>query len=618
MKIPISAQLITITAGLLVCVTVPIAFQSSEEFEKNSVQRENAINRELAESRAKQLENIIMNLTEKTTSAARLLLKSSTQTDQLNSSSSDFDINFNNDNDFVSIEIFKLDGSTAEGTPVIKKVKSEPLKPYNLTVDYISRLRQQSPFPFRSIVEDNKGRVVLVNSSGPSNTPPLITIGIPLVRDSQNKITHVVLADVHLSVLQKPFGKRSASTFFVADEKGILLAHSDEKLAIAKKNVSDLDIVQFTFKSPSPSSTKLYQDPETHKNFLGAYAKTSFGVTVFSQIEEEKVLAPSQKVKLEAFKIAGYFLSASLLLVFLFSMMMTSPIEKLVQLIGVVSKGNFDVKATKEIKFFMKDEVHELSAAFDNMTEGLKERDKVKSLFNKFHGSSVTDDLMQNDIGLGGQNKDVVVFFSDIRGFTSFSENKSPEEVVQMLNEYFGVMVGIINKHGGVVDKFIGDAIMAVWGAPKTSDKDAFNALTACLKMRSALAELNEKRIARGDVPIQIGMGLHAGKAISGTIGSDERMEYTVIGNTVNTGSRIEASTKAFGSDLLISESVHDKIADQFLIEYAGSAEVKGRTDALKMFKVRGYKDEKGEMIIVKTAYSDYEAGHVDKVKISA
>jgi adenylate cyclase len=616
MKIPISAQLITITAGLLVCVTVPIAFKSSEEFEKNSVQRENAINRELAESRAKQLENIIMNLTEKTTSSARLLLKATTQSDATNAST-DFDINFNNDNDFVAIEVYKIDGTSIQS--VAQKIKSEALKPYGLTNLYITQLRNETKFPIRSIVEDNKGKVILVNSSGPEKkTPPMITIGVPLVRDAQNKITHVALADVNLSVLQKPFGKRSASTFFVADSNGILLAHSDEKLAIAKKNMSALDIVQFTFKSPTPSSTKLYQDPETHKNFLGAYAKTSFGVTVFSQIEEEKVLAPSQKVKLEAFKIAGYFLSAALLLVFLFSMMMTSPIEKLVQLIGVVSKGNFDVKATKEIKFFMKDEVHELSAAFDNMTEGLKERDKVKSLFNKFHGSSVTDDLMQNDIGLGGQNKDVVVFFSDIRGFTAFSENKSPEEVVQMLNEYFAVMVGIINKHGGVVDKFIGDAIMAVWGAPKTSDKDPQNAVRACLEMRKALAVLNEKRIARGDVPIQIGMGLHAGQAISGTIGSDERMEYTVIGNTVNTGSRIEASTKAFGSDMLISESVYEKVADLFMIEYAGAAEVKGRTDALKMFKVRGYKDEKGEFVEVKTPYSDYEAGHVDKVKIAS
>ncbi len=195
---------------------------------------------------------------------------------------------------------------------------------------------------------------------------------------------------------------------------------------------------------------------------------------------------------------------------------------------------------------------------------------KQKSLFSKFHGSSVAEDLISKDIGVGGQSKDVVVFFSDIRGFTAFSEKRSPEEVVEMLNEYFGVMVKIINSHGGVVDKFIGDAIMAVWGVPKSSDRDAHQAVRACLEMRKALEGLNERRIAREQPPINIGMGLHAGHAISGTIGSDERMEYTVIGNTVNTASRIEASTKAFGADLLISDTVIAKIGEDFKTELCG------------------------------------------------
>lgn len=187
-----------------------------------------------------------------------------------------------------------------------------------------------------------------------------------------------------------------------------------------------------------------------------------------------------------------------------------------------------------------------------------------------------------------------------------------------MLNEYFGVMVKIINQNGGVVDKFIGDAIMAVWGAPQSSDHDAHKAVRACLEMRKALNELNEKRIAREQPPISIGMGLHAGAAISGTIGSDERMEYTVIGNTVNTASRIESSTKAFGADLLISDTVIEKIGDDFKTELAGAAEVKGRSEALKMFKVRGYKAEDGTMVEISTPYSDYAAEAADKVKVKA
>ena len=184
-----------------------------------------------------------------------------------------------------------------------------------------------------------------------------------------------------------------------------------------------------------------------------------------------------------------------------------------------------------------------------------------------------------------------------------------------MLNEYFAIMVDIINRNGGVVDKFIGDAIMAVWGAPESSADDAKNAVKACLQMRMALAELNELRISRHQDPIHIGMGLHAGDAISGTIGSNERMEYTVIGNTVNTASRVEASTKSFGADLLITEQVLEKLNDSFTVNLAGAAEVKGRTEAIKMYKVTGYITNTGDHIEVTTPYSEYIAENSDKIK---
>jgi adenylate cyclase len=239
-------------------------------------------------------------------------------------------------------------------------------------------------------------------------------------------------------------------------------------------------------------------------------------------------------------------------------------------------------------------------------------------MFAKFHGSSVTDDLLKGELQLGGSRKEVTVFFSDIRDFTKFSEGHTPEEVVDMLNEYFRVMVGIINRNGGVVDKFIGDAIMAIWGAPNTSEKDTENALRACLEMRTSLNELNKIRLERGHTAIKIGMGLHRGPAISGTIGSDERMEYTVIGDTVNQASRIEASTKAFGTDLLVSDDVAEKVGSLFWIEEAGKAEVKGKAKPLTMLKVRGYLQEDGQQVEVRTPYSDYEAEKVDKIKVAS
>jgi len=611
MRIPISTKLITVTILILVLSTGAITFISSDYFEKKASEQVDIANLESASAKGKEVENIIASLVDKTRVNASILMKGTTVAPTAPGTvveNQDLDFNFGKDKNFISIEIVKLNGTSVE--TVARKVKEDLLKPYNLAGNYITHVRSWQKFPMQSLAQ---GNIEIRNSSYPKG-PAMVTVGVPLLRDDQGKITHMALADIALAPLQKPFTDLSERTQYLIDKNGELLAHKDEQKAISRVNMSQYPLVQKASSQKSPQYQTKFKDPGSKANFFGAVVKTSYGVSVISQTSEETILEVSHEVRRRAIFVAGSAISAAIFFIFLFSMTLTSPIEKLAEMINLVSKGNFDVKARAQVRSH--DEVGDLAEAFDHMTQGLKERDKVKSLFSKFHGSSVAEDLINNDIGVGGQNKDVVVFFSDIRGFTAFSEKRSPEEVVEMLNEYFGAMVKIINARGGVVDKFIGDAIMAVWGAPQGSPKDAHNAVMACLDMRKSLEELNEKRIARGQPAINIGMGLHAGKAISGTIGSDERMEYTVIGNTVNTASRIEASTKAFGADLLITDSVIEGVGDAFVVELAGAAEVKGRSEALKMYKVRGYKAENGEYVTVRTAYSDYEPEKADKVKI--
>ncbi|UYL09700.1 HAMP domain-containing protein [Bdellovibrio sp. SKB1291214] len=602
MRIPISTKLITVTILILVASTGAITLISSNYFEKKSSEQVDIANLESASAKAKEVDNIIASLIDKTRTNGSLLMKGE-------AASADLDFNFVKDKNFVALEVLKINGSSVE--TVAKKVKEDVLKPFLLTEAYFVNLRAWQQFPVRNLAE---GGIEIKNASYPK-APAMITIGIPLIKDDQGKITHVVLADIMMAPLQKPFTDLSERTQYLLDAQGEVLAHKDEEKAIGRLNMKQYPFVAKAMGTKTPQYQTKFVDPQTRSNFFGASVKTSYGQMVISQTSEAAILEVSNEVKRRSIFVAGSAISLAIFFIFLFSMTLTSPIEKLAGLINLVSKGNFDVKARDQVKSH--DEVGDLAVAFDHMTEGLKERDKVKSLFSKFHGSAVTEDLIGKDIGVGGQSKDVVVFFSDIRGFTAFSEKRSPEEVVEMLNEYFGVMVGIINAHGGVVDKFIGDAIMAVWGAPKTGPRDAHNAVRACLEMRRALDKLNEARIARQQPAINIGMGLHAGKAISGTIGSDERMEYTVIGNTVNTASRIEASTKAFGADLLVTDTVIEKVGDAFKIELAGAAEVKGRSEAIKMYKVRGYKAG-DKYVDVTTPYSDYEAEAADKVKIKA
>ena len=603
MRIPISAKLIILTTFLLVVVTVWIAIQSSSYFEKTSMQREESINLDYASAKSSEVENLLFTLVGKTQVSSSLLMKSSDP-------ASEFYFNFNQEPDMLGVEIYEsqVGGSV---TTRSSQIKEEEFIKQKVDKTYFAQLKQKMPFPFKSVFQ---GQIEVLNWSQ-AQKPSILVVGIPLVKDTFGRITHVAIGYFKLALIQKPFSEKKERSFLLLDRRGFVLGSSEENLALKQTNNASSEIFRLSSASKTPRGQKAIKIEGS--NYFGAFSKTRYGVTAYSIIAEDIILEPAREVKRKAFFIAGLVLSGSIFVIFVFSMSLTSPIETLAELIGFVSKGNFDVKATDRIKSVFSDEVKDLAFAFDNMTEGLKERDKVKNLFSKFHGSSVTDDLMSQEVGLGGQKKDVVVFFSDIRGFTAFSEKRSPEEVVEMLNEYFEVMVGIINKQGGVVDKFIGDAIMAVWGAPKGTDKDAHNATMACLQMRLALVDLNEKRKARGQPPLAMGIGLHAGSVISGTIGSTERMEYTVIGNTVNTGSRIEASTKAFGSDLLISEEVVKQIGDAFIVELAGAAEVKGRSEPLKMFKVRGYR-ENGLDVVVRTEYSDYEAEKVDKVKVSA
>jgi adenylate cyclase len=604
-RIPIVVKLVGITVLMLLIATVSIAFRSSFLFESISGPRERDANGVAAEAKAAQVNVLIDKYVDKTRLIASMLYK---QYADPNEKAAAIKLGFQNDSDFVAVEIFELkDGKQVS---LERLEKPEFLTQLNLTSDYLTKLRTLKPFPVSSVFASN---VEVRNSSLP-NGAPLLTLGIPFVRNDSQVVTHVAIADIRLDGLQKPFSRVTDRTFYLIDKDGTLLAHPNDKIVLEGKSFRDLEIVKKTLASKVLQGETKFFDSEVKKNFIGSFAQTQYGPAVIAQASEEIILEPARYVRRQAFLITGLVLSGAIFFVFWFSISLTNPIEILVDVTRKVAAGNFDVHA--DIKSH--DEVGELAGSFDAMVDGLKERDKIKNVMNKFHGSAVTDDLMKGDLQLGGVNKQVTVFFSDIRDFTKFSEGHTPEEVVGMLNEYFEIMVGIVNKNNGVVDKFIGDAMMAIWGAPNTTGEDEYYALKASLEMRQALEALNALRISRNQVEIKIGIGLNSGPAISGTIGSSERMEYTVIGDTVNTASRIESSTKAFGTDLLISGETLDRIKERFVTEYAGAAEVKGKAEPLKMYKVKGYIDESGNPVLVQTKYSDYEAGHDAKVKVAS
>lgn len=589
---------------LMLATAGPITFKSSQIFEESSKKSEAQSNADQANARATEVENLILGYIDKSKTVHDILAHDFATDDERKHA---LDLIFYNDRDMVNFEIYQMKNGQAE---LYRRETNESyLQQYKLDRTYIERLRLEKKFPLAQVFQNN----IEVRNSSQANGAPLLSIGVPF-KDDTGLVTHIALVDIRLDRILKAFASLSARTLYLVDADGSVLAHPNDKLALEGASFTHLPIVQDALASKVRRGQKRFLDPVENSWFEGAYSKTSFNIIVIAQAPEDVILEPARIVRREAITLAGYILSVALFFVFLFSGTITSPIEALHDVTVQVAHGNFDVKARGHTR----NEVGELGRSFNTMVDGLKERDKAKSILNKFHGSSVTDDLMKSDLNLGGSRKEVTVFFSDIRDFTKFSEGHTPEEVVEMLNEYFQIMVGIVTKHHGIVDKFVGDAMMAVWGAPQSTGKDPYYAVKACLEMRAELAKLNEIRAARGQVPIKVGMGLHSGPAISGTIGSTERMEYTVIGDTVNMASRIESSTKAFGVDLLISEGTAKDITDRFILDYAGAAEVKGKSEPIKMHKVIGFIDDNGQQVIVRTPFSEYAAQDADKVKIAS
>ncbi len=217
-----------------------------------------------------------------------------------------------------------------------------------------------------------------------------------------------------------------------------------------------------------------------------------------------------------------------------------------------------------------------------------KEKIKIKKMFSKYVSREVLAEILlhQNEVVLGGVEKEITVLFSDIRGFTTLSEATQPAELVALLNEYFTLMADEIMRHQGVVDKYIGDAVMAFWGAPLENTEQAHHAVLAARGMMEQLKKFNAKLAASGKHPIDIGIGIYTGPAIAGNIGSRERFNYTVIGDTVNIASRLEGLNKEYKTNIIIGETTKRKLPNTIPVRELGTTLVKGRTAPLAIYGV--------------------------------
>ena len=217
----------------------------------------------------------------------------------------------------------------------------------------------------------------------------------------------------------------------------------------------------------------------------------------------------------------------------------------------------------------------------------LAREEVARANYSRFMPEYVVKQMLEkpDSFRLGGANETITLLFADIRGFTAFAEAETPERVVALLNRYFSAMSEIIFKNGGTLDKYIGDGLMAIFGAPKPSPKDADNAVRTAIEMQKRVRQLNAELKAEGFPEIAVGIGLHTGIATIGYIGSEQRSEYTAIGDTVNLASRLESSAK--GEQILISEATGKACSEPFKIKKREPLRVKNRLQPVSLFEVK-------------------------------
>jgi adenylate cyclase len=384
---------------------------------------------------------------------------------------------------------------------------------------------------------------------------------------------------------------------YVTDQKGAVIAVSDR---LDKKTVGNTisnpllgKTEDQNIKFDSGDKAILSGD----KTFLSGKNIPGLGWVVFAEWPEKDALTNVNSVV----NIIWIFTIILIVLVTILSIYaaraLLKPLNQLKDGADEISQGKFDSK----IEITTHDEFKDLGDAFNNMAgqlnkfhEEQKQKQKnLESAFGQYVGDQMIDNILKGEkVKLGGERKYITVLFSDIKNFTTISESLEPEVLVKHLNKYLTAMTDIIIKHGGVIDKYIGDAILAFWGAPLPMEDHAYKACLAAEEMIDKLKEIQKEWAEQGLPEIDIRIGVNTGGALVGNVGSEQRLSYTVIGDVVNLASRLEGLNKQYRTRIMISQKTYIEVRSQVTSRELDTVEVKGKTEGVKVYELIGVKNE--------------------------
>ena len=438
------------------------------------------------------------------------------------------------------------------------------------------------------------------------------------VLDEEGNVAVVVCLNSPLHSLSEFLGEQKVGQHglvFIVNEKDEIMAYPDSKMTVHKDaatgklrltKVEDLNepwIRDAYKKYKTTGSTKLETRTEG-KDYLTNVAPfpksfaSKWQVVVI--VPEDDLLGSVNELLYQALLIAVIIFFVSSVAVIIFANYITRPIAKLSLATSQVKHLDLDKISFVDSRIR---EIDEMNTSLMSTTQGLQS-------FAKYVPKTLVRQLIElgQEAQLGGEETDLTIFFSDIKGFTSISEGMIPKDLVMHLSEYLEELSNIIMEDKGTIDKYIGDAIMAFWGAPTKQPNSHYRACRAALHCQKKLDELNKKWREAGKPIMETRIGIHTGKTIVGNFGSPDRMNYTIIGDSVNLASRLEGMNKHYDTQIIISEDTYRRVADRFVCRTLDIVAVKGKTKGIKIYELVA---EKNETISeeIKRFCSDFELG---------
>jgi adenylate cyclase len=422
----------------------------------------------------------------------------------------------------------------------------------------------------------------------------LISLGESVIRIAAGNAPDKVLGEEDLALFQlvNDIAKNEHVVYaLITDEKSIIKAHSNieevNKIyspptnTMFLKKANDVKVSSFVHRG---EEILFFEKPLTYQKLrVGGVHLAISQRSIVQGIHDAKV---SILVLTVITTLVGLMLSLGL------SRYFSSPIMKLRAGARAFGMGNFDHR----VSIKRNDELGDLGSAFNVMAKDLALKERIKDSFGRYVAPEIVDVIVENPDHqwMKGSEVEASVMFADIRDFTTLSEDKEPESIVELLNDYFTRVTEVVVKHGGHINKFVGDAAMAVFGTPVPNLRHAEAAVRAGLDIQKEITRLDrEEKMA--DVAIQVGIGINSGAMVAGNLGSQRRMEYTVIGDNVNVASRLTSRAKA--GEILITGQTYELIKDKdsLKIEKRRISAVKGRKTKIRIFNVLGLREDQHE-----------------------